>query len=566
MYTISDSDLPSSSGASRSYRYMEIYENIKQEIINGVLTENSRLPSIRKLAEFLAVSATPVELAYQQLIAEGFVESRPRRGYYVAKLPEPYGKLGGGNIQREAEASGHSAGWSHGQAAGLDSEPATGRSTEQNAGPAARQNTGEVNWLGAGQTARPSARQSAGQTSGPSAVQTAGQTARRSQAQSAEAKPVPQPAREYTYDFHLSKNDFSLFPFSVWKKLHHQLFRPENAGLLFYGEAQGELGLRTEVAGYLRQFRGVVCAPERIVIAAEQHVLVHHLALLLQTHTDCIAFEDPGYRIIPATFRAAGYRLEPVALDENGLRPDLLRQSAARVVSVSPSHQFPTGMVMPVGRRLELLEWAKMVDGYILEDDYGGEFRYQGRPIPSLQGLVPNDHVIYLGGFSQVLAPDFCIHYMVLPERLAARYHDLRRDIMFEASSSRTHQRVLEQFIKDGYFERHVRRMRNLYRKKNRQLCASIEQHFGEYAVIRGDSAGLHVVLQVCSSLPEADLLRLAQEAGIRVASAAFFWNPPPGTDRKSFMVGFGGIPMDRIDEGIALLKKVWSPVLDKLM
>ncbi|MFP4974142.1 PLP-dependent aminotransferase family protein [Paenibacillus sp. CN-4] len=545
---------------------MEIYENIKQEIISGVMAENSRLPSIRKLAEFLAVSATPVELAYQQLIAEGFVESRPRKGYYVAKLPEPYGTLGGGNVQREAEASGQSAEWSRGQGAVQNNEPATGRSAEQNAGPTARQDTGEVNWLGAGQTARLSARQSAGQTSGPSAVQTAGQTASRSQAQSAEAKPAPQPAREYTYDFHLSKNDFSLFPFSVWKKLHHQLFRPENADLLFYGEAQGELGLRTEVAGYLRQFRGVVCDPSRIVIAAEQHVLVHHLALLLQTHTDCIAFEDPGYRIIPATFRAAGYRAQPVALDENGLRPDLLRHSAARVVSVSPSHQFPMGMVMPVGRRLELLEWAKAVDGYILEDDYGGEFRYQGRPIPSLQGLVPNHHVIYLGGFSQVLAPDFCIHYMVLPERLAVRYHDLRRDLMFEASSSRTHQRVLERFIKDGYFERHVRRMRNLYRKKNRQLCASIERHFGEYAVIRGDSAGLHVVLQVCSSLPEAYLLGLAQEAGIRVASAAFFWNPPPETVRKSFMVGFSGIPLERIDEGIALLQKVWSPYMMKVL
>ncbi|MCA1293431.1 PLP-dependent aminotransferase family protein [Paenibacillus sp. alder61] len=480
--------LPPGAADSRpSYRYQEIYEMIKQNIINGMLTEDNRLPSIRKLAEFLSLSATPVELAYQQLIAEGFIESRPRRGYYVTKLPEAYGKLG-----RPAVLPG-----------------------EKTVPPASAAQAEPEKILG-----------------------------------------------EIRYDFHLSKNDFTLFPFSIWKRLHHQLFGPEHRDLMFYGDAQGELGLRREIAGYLRQFRGVICDPGRIIVAAEQQMLVQYLALLFKNHTDGLAAEDPGYRLIPATFHALGYRIDPIALDDAGLRPDLLRQSSARLVSVSPSHQFPLGITMPVGRRLELLEWAKAVDGYILEDDYGGEFRYQGRPIPSLQGLVANNHVIYLGGFSQVLAPDFCIHYMVLPEHLVARYHDLRRNLMFEASASRIHQRVLEQFIQGGYFERHVRRMRNLYRKKNVLLTASIQKHFGGRAAILGDGAGLHLVLEIRSRLSEAELLRLAGEAGVRVASAAFFWHKKTETDQKRFMVGFGGIPAELIDEGIQRLHEAWSAYL----
>lgn len=486
---------PYTASSKPAFRYMEIYETMKQDIISGVLPEEHRLPSIRKQAEFLSVSTTPVELAYQQLIAEGFIESRPRKGYFVVKLPESYGKLS------------------------LNSSFSEGQ--EQN------QRTG------------------------------------RSPLASSAVEPASLPKRkDWTYDFHLSKNDFSPFPFSIWKRLFNQLFQPETGDLLFYGEAQGEPGLRQEIASYLRQFRGVVCHPDRIVIAAEQHLLIQFLGQMLKHHGNAVAVEDPGYRIIPATLRAIGYHIHPIALDEEGLRPDLLRLSSARIASVSPSHQFPLGIVMPLTRRLELLEWAKETDGFLIEDDYGGEFRYQGRPVPSLQGLIPNDHVIYLGGFSQVLAPDFCIHYMVIPERLIPSFHELRRDIMFEASASRIHQRTLQLFMQTGYFEKHVRRMRNVYRKKNQQLTASIRNHFGSHADILGDSAGLHIILEVRSPLPEAELIALADQAGVRVSSAAFFWNKPEERIEKRFMIGFGGIDMDLIDEGIRLLLDTWAPHL----
>lgn len=477
--------------AGRSYRYVEIYESFKRDIIAGSLQEEQRLPSIRKLAEFLGISTTPVELAYQQLIAEGFIESRPKRGYYVVKLPEPYKalELGGPNPKRKIP-------------------PETAAMPQTKLAP------------------------DAGNAGFP------------------------------LYDFHLSKNDFSLFPFAVWKRLHNQLFRPESANLLFYGDAQGDPGLRREIAGYLSRFRGVHATPDRIVIGAEQHLLLLLLGQMMKGEFNAVAVEEPGYRIVPATLDALGFTVHPVPLDEHGLCPDLLRASGARIASVSPSHQFPTGLIMPLTRRLELLEWAKTVDGYLIEDDYGGEFRYQGKPVPALQGLVPNDRVIYLGGFSQVLAPDICIHYLVLPEHLVPRFHALRRHTLFEASASGIHQRTLQRFMQEGHFERHIRRMRNLYRKKNRQLVASLTFHFGKRAAVSGDSAGLHVILSVKSRLPEARLLQLAEQAGVRVASAAFFWNAPPEMERKSFMLGFGGIAPERIDEGVARLHQAWLPYL----
>ncbi|MDU4694898.1 MULTISPECIES: MocR-like pyridoxine biosynthesis transcription factor PdxR [Paenibacillus] len=474
----------------RTYRYVEIYESFKQEIIAGSFQEEQRLPSIRKLAEFLGISTTPVELAYQQLIAEGFIESRPKRGYFVVKLPEPYQAL---------ELSGKKPGRE------LLPEPAL-------------------------QKAHP--------------------------APDAESTEVP------LYDFHLSKNDFSLFPFTTWKKLHNPLFRPESADLLFYGDAQGDPGLRREIAGYLNRFRGVHASPDRIVIGAEQHLLLLLLGQMLKGEIHSVAVEEPGYRIVPAALAALDFTVHPIPLDKHGLRPDLLRTSGARIASVSPSHQFPTGLVMPLSRRLELLEWAQAVDGYLIEDDYGGEFRYQGKPVPALQGLVPNDRVIYLGGFSQVLLPDICIHYLVLPEHLVARFHALRRHTLFEASASGIHQRTLQRFMQEGHFERHIRRMRNLYRKKNRQLVASLAFHFGERAAVTGDSAGLHVILSLRSRLPEAQLLQMARQAGVRIASAAFFWNAPPETEQKSFMLGFGGIAAEQIDEGVARLHQAWSPYL----
>ncbi|RUT40493.1 PLP-dependent aminotransferase family protein [Paenibacillus anaericanus] len=471
--------LPNST-LSKSYLHKEIYEKIKQDIISGKLREQTRLASIRKHAEFLAVSTTPVEMAYRQLIAEGFIESRPRSGFFVVKLSDMYRNLDMTQVVQGPDSS-----------------------------------------LPTLQAQKP----------------------------------------EYIYDFHMSKIDFTYFPVQEWKRLLNQVFNPESVDILFYGDPQGEPGLRKEITNYLYQFRGVNCKTDNIVIGAEQHLLIHILGQILKDHSDCLAVENPAYPLVYNTFQTTGYQIYPMPMDAGGLDPTALKASHARIVSISPSHQFPVGTVMPVSRRLELLEWAKEVDGFIIEDDYGGEFRYQDKPVPSLQGLLPNDNVIYLGGFSQVLAPDICIHYMVLPDKLVPLYHQYRRKVMMEGSSSRIHQNTLELFMKNGSFERHIRRMRNVYRKKNRELLTAIQQHFNNKAIVIGASAGLHVILQIHSHWSEEDLTAIARKEGIRVSPATgFYLDETPG--QKQFIVGFGGIKLNCINEGIGLLHHIWTPML----
>ncbi|TLS53957.1 PLP-dependent aminotransferase family protein [Paenibacillus antri] len=473
----------------REPQYIAIYESMKEDIVRGRAAERERLPSIRKLAASLSVSVTPVETAYAQLVAEGFVENRPRQGYYVLPLPETYGRL-------RLETT----------------EPAA---------------------------------------DGPGPIQAA--------PSSLGAEP------SFAFDFHLSKNDFASFPYDAWKKLYNRVLREEGRELLFYGDPQGEYGLRREIARYLASFRGVVCGPERIVVGAEQFVLMSLLAMMLRERVTALATEEPGYRLVPATFASFGVRIAPIELDEHGLDVTRLYESGAQAVCVSPSHQFPLGIVMPVARRLQLLEWARETGGYIVEDDYGGEFRYAGQPIPALQGLVPNDRVIYLGGFSQAFAPDVCLHYMVLPSELVDRFRALRRHLLFEPSASRIQQRVMERFIRNGSFEKHIRKMRTVYRRKNEALVAALRSRFRGAATVIGFQAGLHVILKLRAVASEDELLQAAAAAGVLVASAAFYWEPRETSDERAFIIGFGAVPLEKIDAGVARLREAWTPYLGGL-
>jgi GntR family transcriptional regulator/MocR family aminotransferase len=470
--------LPKLDEHSNTPLYVQLYNYIKQEIVSGRLAEHVKLPSVRKMADFLGISTTPVEMAYNQLLAEGFIESKPRSGYLVQKLPAPYLMLGNGLTD--------SSGW---------------------------------------------------------------------------FKKRKVPARDttvYTYDFHLSKNDFSCFPFTIWRRLLNQILRQEQKDLLFYGDPQGERGLRQEISRYLHQFRGVVCFPEQIVIGAGSHVLLTFLSLLLREHAREIGVENPGYPLISLTFQQHGYRVRPISLEEDGISIGELYESNVRLVYVTPSHQFPRGMMMPVAKRLQLLEWATQVNGFVIEDDYDGEFRYHGRPAPSMQGLLPQSRVIYMGGFSKALAPALRINYMVLPEILLDRYHELEYETLFEQSSSPLLQKAMQLFMERGYWEEHVRKMRNVYRKKHDLLVETLEETFQEKGEIIGKGAGLHVLLKVHSPRSERELIEKAKRAGIRMSSAAYTWMKPPTEERKEFFIGFGGVPLVQIEKGIRLLHKVW--------
>lgn len=476
--------------------YVQLSDHIKREIFCGALVEHSRLPSVRKLSEMLDISTTPVEWAYQQLIAEGYVYSEPRRGYRVRAVVEGYHDI----------------------------------------------------WLGRSDTD----------------ISTKKQKEENALASSPDLQGL-RPAALVSYDFHMSRNDFGLFPDVKWQQYANRVWREEAKNLLFYGDPQGEQGLRREIADYLGQFRGVRCIPEQIVIGAEQHLLMSLLAqtMLYKGSRKSIAVENPGYRLLPGTFRNYGYEIIPVSLDNDGMNLNELDHAAVSLAGVSPSHQFPMGMTMPISRRLALLDWAERSEAYLIEDDYDGEFRYSGRPIPSMQGLRENTPVIYMGGFSQVLAPAFCVHYMVLPKELLPHFHEVYRNVLFEQSASRLHQRVLELFLRDGELGKHIRKMRHLYKRKHDLTVQAMQLHFGDWPgfEIRGEHAGFHLVLRLTHPNAAQNMVDAALEAGVRVASAEYLWanESLPADGKREFIIGFAGIELEKIEPGIAALASAWK-------
>ncbi|MDF9840844.1 GntR family transcriptional regulator/MocR family aminotransferase [Paenibacillus sp. PastF-1] len=462
--------------------YIQLYDYFKKEILGGALPAGTRLPSIRVLAGQLNISATPVELAYQQLVSEGFIASRPRSGYAV----EPMHMLSSRAAAADADASRPSL-------------------------PAPRI--------------------------------------------------TPRDPQHYLYDFHISKNDFSLFPHKIWRRLfQEQLANPD---LLQYGDPQGEPALRGSIAAHLRQFRGLRCTPEQVVIGGDQHLLCTLLCHILPGSNRRLGIEDPGYHLLPAAFARNSYEIIPVPLEEDGLDIEQLRDSGAGAVYISPSHQFPCGMIMSIAKRHALLDWARATGGYIIEDDYDGEFRYHGRPVPSLQGLMENSRVIYMGSFAQSVAPAFCVHYMVLPEELLPAYHNLAKELYLEHSASRLNQIALHYFMERGHFARHLRRMRLLYQKKHDSLLQAIHLYFGEQAAIRGQGAGFHLLLRLNRGGDARLLADTAAAAGIRVTPMSYTWWGQSGAeahrkDTPEFILGFGAIPEERIGAGIRRLAEVW--------
>lgn len=459
-----------------SPHYLQIYENIKNEIISGRMEENHKLPSIRGLAALLNISTTPVELAYQQLQSEGFVESRPRAGFFVQSLPKEYLLLGNKTDKSENPPSNYPS----------------------------------------------------------------------------------RDAYEYEYDFHISKIDLLNFPIKVWGKIYNEVLI-EGSMELDYGNPQGEEGLRKELVGYLKNFRGVHCSPEQIIIAGDQTYLINLLSIILRENGFTqLSVEDPGYRLIPATFQKMGYSISPIQLSAEGINIEYIRNSDTKLIAVTPSYQFPTGKTLSRQGRLTLLNWARNVGGYIIEDDYDGEFNYYKKPLPSLQGLENNNNVIYLGGFSQVLAPALSIHYMILPRPLLDYYNKIRIELMLEQSSSRLHQKTLQLFIERGYLAKHIRKLRKLYKDKHDKLLSSLDIHLGDKITIIGKGSGFHVLVSVHDSRSAHELVSLAKCSRVRVINGdAFYWTdkaPSP----PSIMIGFTGVPMDLIDNGIQTLSRAW--------
>lgn len=457
--------------------YEQIYEYMKEEIRKKSLPSRAKLPSTRALANHLKVSRSTTQMAYDQLVSEGYIEAEPCRGYFVAEIEELLG------LKREDGS--HSL---------LEEEPQK---------------------------------------------------------------------EKYQVDFSPRGIDLGSFPFSVWRKLSRNTLVDDNREMFSSGDPQGEAALRETIKNYLHTARGVKCHAGQIVVGAGNEYLLMLLSQIIGRN-HLIAMENPTYKQAYRVLKSLGYQVEPVEMDRNGIHMGLLEKSGANTVYVMPSHQYPTGIVMPVKRRMELLSWAaEKEERYIIEDDYDSEFRYKGKPIPALQGMDKSGQVIYIGTFSRSIAPAIRIGYMVLPEKLLAVY---RERVSFYASTvSRIDQNILFQFISGGYYERHLNRMRAVYKGKHDALLTelrALEDRFD----IKGENAGIHVLLTSRENISERNLMEKAAERGVRVYGfSGYFIRQPKKVEQGTVVLGYANLSEDEIRAGIALLSEAWKKGVDAI-
>lgn len=360
--------------------YIQLYEYIKDGIQMKKIISGCKLPSVRKLSNHLKISKNTIEMAYYQLELEGYIESKPRKGFYVKEIDTSLSP----NLKNKHHI--------------LD---VSFKNKSEN---------------------------------------------------------------YYKYDFRNGQIDTDHFPYAIWRNLTNKCIHPDEKSLLTYGDPQGEIGLRTEISKYIFHSRGVFCSPEQVIITPGTQYSLDLLCKMLSLRKKCIAIEDPGYPKVRFIFEINGFEVEPISLDSTGINLNKLKKSDTEIVYISPAHQFPYGMVMPIDKRMEILKWAEENNGLIIEDDYEGEFGYHGRPIPSLQGFESNGKVVYLYTFSSSFLPAIRLSFMVLPIDLLEIYKE--KFTMFQQAVSKIHQKTLQLFMEKGYWEKHIRKMKNIYKKR----------------------------------------------------------------------------------------------------
>lgn len=482
----------------KKHLYEQIYEFIRKEIRSGNLLTGEKLPSSRYLAESLQISRTTVDMAYGQLVSEGYVEARPRRGYFVCAMEELYDISSADRFSKRDLRD-------------VSFDEMTGISGEE---------------LFSGENLFPDGK-------------------------------CAENFGKYRYDFSPNAIDMSLFPYMTWKKITKNILVDARNSLFSLGEPQGDWSLRATISRYLHASRGVNCRPEQIIIGAGNDYLLLLLEKILGRHIP-VAMENPTYPKACRIFQSFAYPVFFIPMDENGMQPAALRESDAQLAYVMPAHQYPTGIVMPIGRRMELLKWAsEREERYLIEDDYDSEFRYRSKPIPALKASDQNDKVIYIGTFSKAIAPAIRISYMVLPIGLLKKYRETCS--FYSSTVSRIDQTILNEFIQDGYFERYLNKMRKYYNAKHDLLLNGLKEMEKDF-VISGENAGLHIVLTDKKGRREEELRERAENVGIKVyPMTEFYMETPPRTKRRAAVIlGYGALSPEEITEGLRLLKAAY--------
>ncbi|MCB6993829.1 PLP-dependent aminotransferase family protein [bacterium 210820-DFI.6.37] len=360
------------------------------------------------------------------------------------------------------------------------------------------------------------------------------------------------------YDFAYGSMDNSMFPYGQWRKsLNNVLAGLELSEVIPYPCRTGELRLRSEIARYLRRSRGVVCDPSQMVITCGQQHSMEIIANMFEGPEKDFAMEDPGYDGIRTVFSNRGFRLHPVPVEEDGICLDALRQLDTTLLYVTPSHQFPTGAVLPVAKRKLLLQWAQERDTYLIEDDYDSELRYYTNPIPAMQSLDVHERTIYTGTFSKSLAPSMRLAYIVFPKSLMKRYMDYYH--RYNSQVAPLHQLTLADFIAAGNYERHINRLRTAYRKKQEILLDAVWQSFGDQITVSGGGAGIHLLLDVKTPLSQEELIQRAASEGIRLYSTRALYMDETRCPNSQLLLGFPTVPETAFASIMEALRKVWD-------
>ncbi|MCR5481914.1 MAG: PLP-dependent aminotransferase family protein [Clostridia bacterium] len=406
---------------SKRAHYLQLYDYIKNSILQGDIRAGEKLPSLRSLAATLGLSITTIDTAYSQLLVEGYIYSRPQSGYYAAEITK---KIPAARVAHESR------------------EPFSG--------------SGE-------------------------------------------------PSLMY---------DLSCFDFVKWKKCMNRVLTEYPHLLFFESEPQGEAFLRSEISRYVYASRGVMCEPEQIVIGAGTQQITSQLSRLLhRLNIGHVSVEEPGYLPVINIFRDSGFVLTHVNVLQDGIDISRLPRNIPSAVYVSPSNQFPTGALMPVGKRYELLEWAAENNSIIIEDDYDSELRYFGKPVPALQGLDTQGHVVYLGSFSSTLFSAIKISYMVLPPKLAQIFAATKGHYI--QTCSKAEQLTLALFMKEGLFQTNIKKLRNLYAQKLQAVIGAVNEYGEGRISLSNTTSGVNTIIEVSNKKTADELCRIAREMKI---------------------------------------------------
>ena len=452
-------------GSDSLYEYL--YKCIKNDIILENLDVHEKLPSKRSFAKNLGISVITVENAYEQLMAEGYIYSIPKKGFYVADLRE----------------------------LNLTKTPSVGPDN----------------------------------------------------ALLSIKEKVP-----YLADFTSNQTDSEIFPFTIWARTMRELLNENQQQLMENPPCGGIMALRQAIADYLHAFRGMVVNPEQIIVGAGTEYL-YGLLIQLLGDDKIYGIENPGYPKIAKIYDSMHVSYSAIDLDEHGVCIYSLEDHQIDIMHLSPSHHFPTGIITPISRRYELLGWAsKDENRYIIEDDYDSEFRYHGKPIPAMQGLDDGENVIYMGTFSKAIAPAIRASYMVLPKKLAKRYQQIGQT--FSCAVSRIDQKVLTLFLTEGHFERHLNRMRNIYKEKHDLLIKEIKKLNSDIQIY-GHGAGAHIIVRFPVS-DQKEFQKKLRQKGVMIYPLSWYYIEGKPL-KEEYILGFTRMKKEDMIKGIEIIGEV---------